>query len=1023
MIIAALLLAFTPVKNYAEDDICISGTTNKVDWFKFPSKDDICNGFLQNFFIYRKGITIKGLNEVHDLEINVADKDIKMFLDASDDMMSGVELDGTSNNDHYNPYPAIYSGAGDPGNKGKGKSNSLDYPDQYCHKTFTWTGCKSSCVNDYYYRAGKVDITHLGDLLPIINDVPYLSDLSLISDGHLYNMPSILPGGTYDLIKWFSGPSGFANMIGDMLHFWQSQVVYGSYTKDGETYENVILNPCGDVIPEVSIEDSSASPGEIMRFKVTVDGNLSGEIAAAGIDTSYVHYYTEDGNATAGIDYEETNGTLEIHKGDTEAYIDVPIIATAHVGTQFYVILDNAIYARIVDDNGTGKIVAGGFEYIRGPFEAWDTFRGDTDGNGNLDDFNISTKIAKKTFSLKIGSLNPEATDTETKEDIDVRYSLWYFNDDETEARDTDIPIGTFDANSSAVISRSFTVNNAQKRMFVHIEYCAKQNAASWAGAEVKLYPYSDCSSGAAAIQEGDISSTRVGQKLLRYHKSDLFAIRPKEFALTPPSSEDRELLLSGIPYDFKIEAQKEDNSTATHYNQNGNNIFNAASLIFADGTYDTSGSLHGALDVNNSNYDIVNGVSQEKGGTDPFAIQISFDDVGQVDINLSDKDWASVDSDDTPNNCLHENAVFNNGLTALTDAGLIGRYICTTQKTVRYIPHHFDVTGIHLRNHRNSIFTYVSNDLNMSAHLDVNISARNANDDITRNFRQGALYYENNISVDLNVSDQNGSNGHPLGNAVEIHAIPIASMLGFGGSDANGTHSIAWNDSNRTQRLMFNYVRKNNQPVNPFIIPGTDVNISVASLYTSSTGGSATISGSGVGDRNATFYFGRAKSSKFFYDNITESSVKTPISVVIYNGPGTTASFDPSVFKPTKEFDWYLATPHNTGSSDGNITLGVSSGAISNANPVTIVNGVNTPAVTVSRPSGTLPAIVNIDFITTNPTDTSSWLIYNKYADSIPTPFYRVRFIGIGSWTGEGKTGHVIGDDINNKKTQRLEW
>ena len=31
-------------------------------------------------------------------------------------------------------------------------------------------------------------------------------------------------------------------------------------------------------------------------------------------------------------------------------------------------------------------IVAGGFNYISGPFGAWDTFRGDTDGNGNLDD-------------------------------------------------------------------------------------------------------------------------------------------------------------------------------------------------------------------------------------------------------------------------------------------------------------------------------------------------------------------------------------------------------------------------------------------------------------------------------------------------------------------------------------------------------------------------------------------------------------------------------------------------------------
>ena len=118
------------------------------------------------------------------------------------------------------------------------------------------------------------------------------------------------------------------------------------------------------------------------------------------------------------------------------------------------------------------------------------------------------------------------------------------------------------------------------------------------------------------------------------------------------------------------------------------------------------------------------------------------------------------------------------------------------------------------------------------------------------------------------------------------------------------------------------------------------------------------------------------------------------------------------------------LSTAHDMSTQDdGNITLivGSTTGSLNNTT-VSINSGDNgtDESITVS---GTAPNIVDIDFDTTNPTDTSSWLIYNKDSNNIPSPFYRVRFIGTGSWAGEGKTGNVVGGNVNKKKIRRLEW
>jgi hypothetical protein len=68
-------------------------------------------------------------------------------------------------------------------------------------------------------------------------------------------------------------------------------------------------------------------------------------------------------------------------------------------------------------------------------------------------------------------------------------------------------------------------------------------------------------------------------------------------------------------------------------------------------------------------------------------------------------------------------------------------------------------------------------------------------------------------------------------------------------------------------------------------------------------------------------------------------------------------------------------------------------------------------------KAAGPAPVIIDINLDTSTATSTSSWLIYSE-SGNFTNPFYRVRFIqgGTSSWSGYGKTGHVV--DSNASKT-----
>ncbi|PHS41700.1 MAG: hypothetical protein COB07_01245 [Sulfurovum sp.] len=258
-----------------------------------------------------------------------------------------------------------------------------------------------------------------------------------------------------------------------------------------------------------------------------------------------------------------------------------------------------------------------------------------------------------------------------------------------------------------------------------------------------------------------------------------------------------------------------------------------------------------------------------------------------------------------------------------------------------------------------------------------------------------------------------------PTGNT---NPIIITQGEGFFAKEMNG--SI-------TMDLGYNFKRDYNTRVNPRYIEFKDFNITYVtnpSAVKADLKSDFQIFGNKTLNTNVTFVYGRAKPSQDFYDDVIENNIDTPVSIVVYcdQDPITCSAVYNinSALGKTDEYNWYLSLGHVTSENDGNITLDASTGgsvAPTDPSAVNINNsgGVNNPNVNVSATVATRPLDVYIDF----GADTSRWLIHNKDNDSIPSPFYRVLFVGESDWAGHGKTGHVVDSNTSTKKNRRMGW
>ena len=102
--------------------------------------------------------------------------------------------------------------------------------------------------------------------------------------------------------------------------------------------------------PTLSVSDATAQEGAQLRFEVSLSYPAATEVS--------VSYGTEEGTATAGVDYDTTSGTLTFAPGVTAGIVSVVTLDDAHDddGETLTLTLSDARGARIAEDTATGTI-------------------------------------------------------------------------------------------------------------------------------------------------------------------------------------------------------------------------------------------------------------------------------------------------------------------------------------------------------------------------------------------------------------------------------------------------------------------------------------------------------------------------------------------------------------------------------------------------------------------------------------------------------------------------------------------
>ena len=475
----------------------------------------------------------------------------------------------------------------------------------------------------------------------------------------------------------------------------------------------------------------------------------------------------------------------------------------------------------------------------------------------------------------------------------------------------------------------------------------------------------------------------------------DNFAIRPDKFILAPPQGEDIQLLKSGNTFTFPLIARQYNtnngiNNATLDYNlTNAQEILNNGDLdinktIFAPDNTIPNPVLKGTLSFANA-FNFADGSS---------TAGISFTDVGKVNIKVIDTHWTKVDIDqgDNPLDCSAN-----------------GAYICGDVNAT-YIPDHFTLTNASLFNTGASTYTYLSNDLNVSAEISVTVTATNSANVTTQNFSVGAWENPVDITFTLPATAITGLVEHKK----EINA---TQKLGF----VNGQHTINSTDTNTSAKLIFNYNRDVNNPQNPFMVNGADITLNTRSTYTSTTPASPTspiaiVSNVSL-DKNATFIYGRTHAPRYiftgnlgrafiYYEAYCSGTINANpcVKELLPNGVNSNSTDDPR---------WYINRTHIA--SSGVTGAVVQKGSTYIDATLTSINPAN---VALSYTGSSYP------YKATMQNSPSLWLVYDKYKVSPTTNEFEVEFINTHSnWAGKNETDTTTINSATNRTNRRSMW
>ncbi|MDD4506963.1 MAG: hypothetical protein PHE60_11390 [Sulfurospirillaceae bacterium] len=427
-------------------------------------------------------------------------------------------------------------------------------------------------------------------------------------------------------------------------------------------------------------------------------------------------------------------------------------------------------------------------------------------------------------------------------------------------------------------------------------------------------------------------------------NSTDTFSIRPDHFVFNTAGLPAN--LRAGEDYTFaQVTAVPQTGATPVlGYNQNKANLTLLADKRRPNTTIDNT--LHGALAFTATNFNFTDGTTNAMGFT--------YSDVGLVTIKLSDTNWCSTDAGDG---------------TPIDDRTISGETNAT------FIPFDFDVANVTIQNDSGTGFTYLSNDLNMSAEVGMTITARNKQGVTTQNYAD--TLFEKTISITPTIK-------HGLIDA--NRTAPLNQDLNF----INGVATIIGADNASAK---FNFDRNASRPVNPFDVNGSDMNLTV--LDTDNVQGDAIQTATG----SARFYYGRAHAPDYRFPNADGNAT---IYYEVYCKDCNRTKYVNNWNESVNAINWYRNPLHVTSSGVVAPTpqnLGnFSNTAVTNTNPI------STQRLTLRNTTAT-PYVDRIDL------NSSSWLI------AYPTNF-TVEFYNSGRWAGAGFVKQEHANAVDNNTT-----
>jgi len=442
----------------------------------------------------------------------------------------------------------------------------------------------------------------------------------------------------------------------------------------------------------------------------------------------------------------------------------------------------------------------------------------------------------------------------------------------------------------------------------------------------------------------------------------DNFAIRPKKFELTLPSS----YVKAGEKFRVKILAKDQKDGASANYNATNSSF----DIIYKD---KKSSCNTGTLTFKKTKF--TNGVFDDS--------EVTYDDVGELEITIQERKGS-------------EFAVVDAGDTAQKD-----RFIEPATATQSFVPSELDTTII-LTDAKSDITFYAHDPLKMASNMHYDLKATTKSGTIVSNYKDGCyakdvslkIYYTNSNTSDIQtvVSDQNITD---RGVGYFKFVIDKSSFASTGKTSDD---------------VKINLDRDKKVAKNP--------NLFTIKKVEASDGFTTTIKNIST-NNEAHFYYGRAHvpSPQTSDTNI----IKAKVYYEVYCKGCDKAKFTQANGKSSEDsVYWYVLSDGKIAQFTTAVCNYKDTASDLYAADVSTVSTVSHEDFeTIKVEASKIPSKNKIFY-----EPISEFLQYNKFGTALPKHYFSVIFSTKNrKWAGEGEKGETVDLNVSRKSNQSLDW